>query len=311
MYNIKSLSEINKLFVAQHYGILQDDVDNANNYINLIRKSRSAYVPVVGDIVRYTNKYGEYFGHAHIDIVDKSEAYICYHASSCIYCSRSTKEGFRLSTSGGRWEYIPLDKIRYIGVEKKNFWFFGHCGACANGGITFQASVNVWECDLNEQKFSTKTHDCYYINRNKGNIENRYLYRDSINHKAWETKEDLNAWLRTYRAFVLPGHHDNQIIAWTYKEHVHHVSPKEFDKVNGINDVELINGSRMMCKRIYDDEHFIVHTYYVWYWEDPAMPDFVERSNYQNQYRRRYECAAEVYQYARNEIASGKTEAII
>lgn len=310
MYNIESLSEINMGFISSHYEILQDDVEIANDYINLIRNSRSAYIPVIGDIVRYTNKYGEYFEHAHIDVVDEKEVYICYHANSCIYRSHSMKEGFRLSTSGGRWEYIPINKMRYVGVQKKRFWFFGHCGACADGGINFQASVNVWECDLNEQPFSTKTHDCYYINCSKENERARYLYRDVINHKSWETKKDLNAWLRTYRGVIFSGNYDGQIIAWTYKEKVHHVSPKEFDTINGVNDVEMVNGSRMMCKRVYDDEHFIVHTYYVWYWEDLSMPDFTERAIYQNKYRKRYECTAEIYQYARNEIASEKIEPI-
>ena len=50
----------------------------------------------------------------------------------------------------------------------------------------------------------------------------------------------------------------------------------------------LMNGLRY-CKRIYDDKNFILHTYFVWYWEDPSMGTFDEAAAKQNEIRKKYE----------------------
>lgn len=300
-YTIESLSKINTRFLSTHYKLIESDVDMVNNYVELIKLSRDTSMPVIGDIVRYTNEYGEYYENAHIDIIDDGMAYICEHANPYINHSENGKISFM--TSGGRWEYIPIDKCTYVGTEEKNFWHFGHCGGCADGGVDFMATVNVWECNMNQQPFSTKTHNKYYVSYSKEPNEYGYRFVDGINHKAWKTREDFNAWLRTYRG-VITDKNDCSLIVWAYKEREHHVSPATYDRIIGINDIAMVNGCRM-CKRIYDDKHFTVRTYYVWYWNDSDM-SWEE----QNEFRKRYECSGLPYQYARHELASGKVDPI-
>lgn len=287
-HTIESLKDNNGRFLGTHYRLTEADADMANEYTVLIEKSRSKLIPKAGDVVRYTNEYGEYYSFAHIDSVEGKEAYICVSASPFIHRSSNTN-GFSFSTSGGPWYYIPTERMRYVGTDEKKFWNFGHCGACADGGIYFNATVNVWEYDENKMKYSTKERDKYFIYHHEEKTDLGYHYtahRNSMSSHAWRTESDLQAWLRTFRADVEPGY--NCLVAWTYKEIQYHVSPDEFEKIDGIEDTMRCNGVRK-CKRIYDDEKFIVHTYFVWYWEDPTMGDFYEQMAKQNEIRKQYE----------------------
>lgn len=310
-HTIESLKKSNGRFLGTHYRLTEADVDLANKYTNLIEKSRSKLIPKAGDIVRYTNEYGDYSHFAHIDNIVEEEAYICASANPSIHTSNNN-DGFSFSTSGGPWYYIPTNKMEYVGTEEKEFWDFGHCGACADGGIYFKATVNVWECNENKMKYSTKERDKYYIYHHEEKTDCGYHYtahRNSMSAHAWRTENDLQAWLRTFRADIEQGY--NCFIAWAYKEIQHHVSPDEFEKIDGIEDTMLCNGARM-CKRIYDDENSTVHTYFVWYWEDPTMGDFYKQAAKQNEIRKQYELgwSGKENSYATNELLNGTVSPI-
>lgn len=75
-YTIDTLREINARFCGSHI-LINYDVDKANMYVELIENTRSEKIPSVGDCVRYTNEYGDYYGAAHIEKADVNEVYIC------------------------------------------------------------------------------------------------------------------------------------------------------------------------------------------------------------------------------------------
>lgn len=310
MYTLETLTEINQRFVGSHFNLMQSDVDMANKHIEVIEKSRSKETPKIGDIVRYTNKYGEYYHSAMIDSIDGNDVVLCERGSSYISLTEDEKD-ILLSTSGGSFPHTTIDKFKYIGTTERRFWRFGHCGACADGGIEFYAKVNVWECDINEQEFSTKTHDKYYVSYSKESFGINYHFsasNDATSSHAWRNEQDLQAWLRTFRAKIQKGNGVNSFVAWTYKHIEHQVSPSEYEKINGIEDVMCCNGNRK-CKRVYEDENFTVHTYFVWYWEDDSIEDWRERSIIQNELRKQWEVhySVPVNIYAHEEIRQKKS----
>lgn len=312
MYTLETLSEINQRFLSTHYELLQTDVDKANECIELIEKSRTTEKPMRGDIVRYTTENGEYYAHAFIESIQDGQAYTAEHSSVYAYANEEFEDGFSCQVSaGGAFHYIPVDHMVYIGTEEKRFWHFGHCGGCADGGIDFYATVNVWECNLNKGRYSTKTHNKYYIYYDPKPEKRNSPYHFTTNGKAWKTEEDFQAWLRTFRGVVEPGNWDNQLIVWTYKSVEHHCSPAEYEDLNIPEDTFLMNGSIRRCKRIYDDKHYIVHTYYVWYWDDPEK-DFYERAAEQNEIIKNYSFDWREHrkenEYAREELKSGKIQ---
>lgn len=309
MYTLKTLSEINQRFLSAHYELLQTDVNKANKCIELIEKSRTTEKPMCGDIVRYTTENGEYYAHAFIESIQDGQAYIAEHSSVYACANEEFEDGFSCHVSaGGAFHYIPVDHMVYIGTEEKRFWHFGHCGGCADGGIDFYATVNVWECNLNKGRYSTKTHNKYYIYYDPEPEKRKSPYHFTTNGKAWKTETDFQAWLRTFRGIVEPGNWKNQLIVWTYKNVEHHCSPEEYEDLNAPEDTFLMNGSIRRCKRIYDDKNFIVHTYYVWYWDDPEK-DFYERATEQNATIKSYEFDWREHrkenEYAREELKRG------
>ena len=118
MINIKELKSIQYDY---NYDITEKEVEKANNYIELMRKEReSTDKPVAGDIVKFTNKYGDYYEMAHIDQVFDDEVYICESAYiPFIHIRRDEKIGF--STSGGSWCYRDFKNFKKIETSNKMF----------------------------------------------------------------------------------------------------------------------------------------------------------------------------------------------
>ena len=198
-----------------------------------------------------------------------------------------------------------------IFTNKRTEIYRGNCGGCADGAIDFIAEVSLWEyvdsknpfVSENGYKFTTKDFDKQYISFNPKDSPCVYFGEDC----AWKSKTDLYAYLRTYRAEIFKGHWQNQFIIWTWKEKQHHVSPTEFDSLKLEEDTFLMNGDIMKCKRKYDEITHTVHTYYVWYWDDPTK-DFFEASAEQNKIREKYytlDRRTPTYIVAREEIKSG------
>lgn len=312
MYTLETLSEINARFLNSHYELTESDVEKVNACIELLEKSRTPERPMPGDIVQYTDEHGEYYPHAFIEKIEDGKAYIAEHANAYIDLNKESENGISIFVSaGGAFHYIPLEQMIYTGKQtERRFWHFGHCGECADGGIDFYATVNVWECDLNTGRYSTKTHDKYYIYYDSEPEKRHSHYHFTTNGKAWETKADFQAWLRTVRGVVEPSE-TKLFVVWTYKQAEHHLSPVEYEDLNIPEDTFLMNGSIRRCKRIYDDKHYIVHTYYVWYWDDPEK-DFYERAAEQNEIIKSYSFDWREHrkenEYAREELKSGKIQ---
>lgn len=308
-YTIDTLREINARFCGSHI-LMNYDVDKANMYVELIENTRSEKTPSIGDCVRYTNEYGDYYGAAHIEKADANEIYICERPYTPFVHEYEGR--ISCNTSGGAWTHLPTRELKYIGKIEKRFCDWGNCGGCADGAIDFIAEVNLWEyvdsknpfVSENGYKFTTKDFDKQYISFNPKD-DSPYVYFGE--GCAWKSKTDLYAYLRTYRAEIFKGHWQNQFIVWTWKEKQHHVSPTEFDRLKLEEDTFLMNGDIMRCKRKYDEITYTVHTYYVWYWDDPTK-DFFEASAEQNKIREKYytlDRKTPTYIVAREEIMSG------
>lgn len=306
-YTVETLKKENYHFDYEH-GITESDVMKVNKIIDAIENSRSTERIQVGDVVQYTNEYGEYFPHAMItNIYDNTE--ICENGN--MYTNIHEGE-FCHSTSGGSFSHHEMKGFTYIGKTTRTFWTFGHNGACANGGVYFTTTVNLWECNDNKEMFSTKTHDKYYLSYRKSDSDYQYFASKSggMSDNAWRTAKEMQAWLRTKRAIVTGENTWGGAIIWTYKEVKHHCSNTEYDALNVTEDIFLMNGSKRRCKRVYDDENCIIHTYFVWYWEDDSQ-EFYARMSAQNKIIDSYKVdysTNKVNKIALEELRSGKVK---
>ena len=305
-YTLETLKKENELFDS-YYGLDESDVKKVNRIIEMIERSRSIDVIQKYDVVEYTNEYGEYFPKATATMKRGENIELCENAGVHLSICDSKLCG---SVSGGAFNHHKENEFAYKGMSSNTFWTWGNAGACANGGIYFTATVNLWECNDNKEMFSTKTHDKYYLSYRKAENNGDYQYfasKAGMNSYAWRTKEDMQAWLRTKRAVVTEKNTWGGAVIWTYKEIEHHLSDIEFDALNAHEDIFLMNGSKRRCKRVYDDKNYILHTYFVWYWEDDTQ-EFYTRMNNQNKIIDSYEVdyrKNEVNKIALEELRSG------
>ena len=306
MYTKETLAEINQRFLNSHYFIDEYDVEKANRYVYLLESTRSTATPQPGDIVRYTNKWGDYYAHAHIESInEEGGAHICESPYVPFSWADADNKKMLFSTSGGAWGRIETNRMTYVGTEKKTFCDWGHCGPCANGAIDFEATVSVWEFDEHEMPYTTKTHNKMFIYRRKDVDE--YGYKYVGDGRAWKDDLELQAWLETVRGEIIPAL-GNQTIVWYWKQKEVHVSPAEYEALNLPEDTMICNGSRR-CKREYDEENHTVITYFVWYWEAPEMGDWREQVTKQNEIREKLYAipcmAAKENELARRKIQTG------
>lgn len=305
-YTLETLKKENELFDS-YYGLDESDVEKVNRIIEMIERSRSIDVIQKYDVVEYTNEYGEYFPKATATMKRGGNIELCENAGVHLSICDSKLCG---SVSGGAFNHHKENEFAYKGMSSNTFWTWGNAGACANGGIYFTATVNLWECNDNKEMFSTKTHDKYYLSYRKAENNRDYQYfasKAGMNIYAWRTEEDMQAWLRTKRAVVTEKNTWGGAVIWTYKEIEHHLSDIEFDALNAQEDIFLMNGSKRRCKRVYDDKNYILHTYFVWYWEDDTQ-EFYARMNIQNKIIDSYDVdyrKNEVNKIALEELRSG------
>lgn len=292
MYTKESLAKVNGRFLGTHYALSDSDVDKANEFVELIESTRSEIKPMPGDVILLTNHYGEYYPHARLEFIgdDRYGGNVCERAST--YISKED-DGIVCNSSGGAWCNVPVSKLKYVGTTGTRFWFFGHCGACADGGIDIYANVSLWEYKDPEWKseYTTKDYDKVYISYSPKEEDNYHwrVTRESMSHCAFETKEDYKAWLHTYRGVVEKGNLQNQYVAWIWKQENHgNLSPAEYDALDLPEDTMMMNGLRR-CKRKYDKTTHTVHTYYVWYWNEDTDEHYSDRYMRQNELRKAYE----------------------
>lgn len=316
-YTVEALKKINSRFCSSHY-LQESDVYMANRYVELIENSRSETEPCIGDIVQYTNEYGDYYMNAHIEnVYEDGKINICENPYVPFIGVNVDNNGILCNTSGGAWCNIPIAKLKYIGKREKTFCHWGNCGACADGAVEFKANVSVWEYSSGENRFISKINNKPYTTKEFERMKIHYCpnRKDSPyiyfgDAMAWKTDLELQAWLRTYRAEVFDWG-GNGMFVWYWKEERHSISPAEFEDMDLPEDTLMNNARILRCKRKYDENTHTIHTYWVWYWDEPDK-DWREAAMEQNKIRDELytlDWKTPVNQYATKEITSGKVEA--
>lgn len=143
-YSLATLLPLNKLYDHEHR-LTQDDVDAANARVRHIERTRDPHIPKVGDRVRYTTRYGDFYAHALIDAVrEDGTLSICL----CPYVPFiwPTPDGIGCSASGGPFTDVAPRDLQPADVVQGDFKEWGHCGACGSGAVCFEAEVRQWTC---------------------------------------------------------------------------------------------------------------------------------------------------------------------
>lgn len=243
-------------------GITEADLRLVNGIINKIEQTRTRK-PQPLDIVEYTNTYGGYYPNAMIDgdFYRNGSTALCECGSACVSVS---KDGTLCKcVSGGAFQVIDKDKLRYIGKKEKRFWTFSTLGAGPQHALYFKAEVSCFELNLREEplkKYTTKDYDYIFVH-DWGDRTSDCGYKYTVTkgpypHCAFRTEEELNEYLSLYEAVEEP-YFDNDSLRkkyWLLKSAFVSVwTEDEFEKIKSDRtEKSLFNGRHVPTKYIKD-----------------------------------------------------------
>jgi hypothetical protein len=262
LYSLESLRPLNVVFDSEHR-LEQSDVDIVNKRIKLIESMRGA-LPCPGDMIEYTNEYGEYVKNAQIWSYDAATEQVSFYAYPHVPYVFLANGGTGVSfDSGGAMEtVVEAAALTYVGKRDKVFKTFGHCGVTGHGAVCFQAQVNVWEYTAPNQRhpgYSTKDwrkQSITYVEKPDDGSSYHYYGLDF----AFRTAAELQRWKKTYKAVEFPGAEPNNMILFLYRETDRLISRKEWNALVLPLDTRFVNGL-IHVKVLYDDEAHLVTVY--------------------------------------------------
>jgi len=265
MYTLESLKPLNASFdVTQRLD--QSDVEMVNRFVKLIESTRREK-PCPGDIIEYTDEYGDYSQNAHIQAFDGEPGQLsictCPYVPFVFY--EDDGQGVYFNTGGGPWTSVDSAALTYIGKREKLFIVFCHNILPGKGSVCFKATVNVWEHIAPDQKhpgYSTKEWARQFMSYvEKPHDGSEYRYYGNFNQGlVFKTATDLQHWKITYKAVGFPGESPNSSVLFHYREIDRLVSREEWDALDLPLDTRFVNGI-IHVKVAYDDNAHTITVY--------------------------------------------------
>lgn len=286
-YTKESLLFLNHSYHSKHI-LTQEDVDKVNFFKAMIEATRTKTYPQVGDIIEYTDKRGRFFPGAHVETKLRGELNICEKPYEP-FVSAVYRETLHTTTSGGSWLKIPTE-LKYVGSQNKIFVIWGHKGACGDGAVRFEAEVSVWEHNVSETDFTTKTHDRFsytlYTEQEQSSCRPFAVINgdDNLTRHSFDSNQELQLWLKTFDGTLVPV---SDLIGtsgsvWTPKLKKECVPVGEYLQIDAhCLDTQRFNGYVQQCKRI--REGHTLTTYYPYQADAIKLPEANEYEWAQNQ----------------------------
>ena len=215
-YSRETLLPMNTLYDHEHC-LTQEDVDAANALVRHIERTRNPFVPQVGDRVRYTTRYGDFYGNALIEAVREGGTLsICL----CPYVPFvwRTADGIGCAVSGGPFTVVAPKVLQPAESVQGDFCDWGHCGACGNGAVRFCAEVPLWEYREPEPlygDFSTAKWRKISLYKDTENLHGDLYRGDCI---SFRTEEEFRRFLSDCEGTMFPVPDSQSVIVWCYRD---------------------------------------------------------------------------------------------
>ena len=259
-YSIETLREWNVSYDHEHW-LTQEDVDMANSYVQLIERTRSEVTPQIGDRLIYVSRHGDYYGNALIDGADTEQGLLSVCEQPYVPFVWKEEDCIRLSVSGGAFHHINPQEMKFLKWTEGAFKDWGHCGACANGSVTFFAKVPLWfyaEPNPMYGNFTTETYRKFYLNKRKEQEEGNLYHGDGI---AFRNEAEFRQFLKDYEGTVFMGNWEKQIVVWCFRREYVFLLSTEWEKIDAPAEERRLNFHPEQVKIIKDMEKHITYFY--------------------------------------------------
>lgn len=260
-YSLETLLPLNELYHHDHR-LTQEDVDMANKLVRHIERTRNPHVQKVGDRVRYTTRYGDFYGNALLEAVREDGTFsICL----CPYVPfvGVTAGGIGCAVSGGPFTVVAPHALYPAGTVQGDFCDWGHCGACGNGAVRFCAEVPLWEYREPEPLYGDFTTERWRKIRLHKDPERRDgdLYRGDCIYFRGE--EEFRQFLSDYEGTVFSAPDPASVIVWCYRDEERAVSPEEWEALDAPVAERRLYNAPQSVKLVKDRERHTTVCYYI------------------------------------------------
>ncbi len=239
-YSRETLLPINTLYDHEHH-LTQEDVDMANKLVRHIEHTRNPRIPQVGDQVRYTTRYGDFYDNALIEAVrEDGMRSICL----CPYVPFvwTTSDGIGCAVSGGPFTAVMPQALKPSGAVQGDFCDWGHCGACGNGVVRFCTEVLLWEYREPEPlygDFTTEKWRKISLYKDTENLRGDLYRGDCISFRA---EVEFRRFLSDYEGTVFAAPDTKSVIVWCYRDEQTAVSQEEWNALEApVSERRLYN----------------------------------------------------------------------
>lgn len=250
-YTLASLLPLNGAYDREHQ-LRQDDVDHVNGLVQLIEELRTDQQLRVGDRIRYTDRYGDFYAFALVEKEIDGGFVIC--GNPYVPFVSPSEHGISLDVSGGPFFELQQDTARFIGWGLGDFKDWGHCGPCGNGAVTFEARVGFWEyqeADPIYGEFSTESWRRIYLHRSQKADADLY----SGGGLSFRDEAAFQRFLDEFEGTVFDGPLPDQIVVWCFRERLQGVSRRKWEAIEGpvegrrifnkIQEVKIVKNPKM------------------------------------------------------------------
>ena len=240
-YSIETLRAWNVSYDNEH-GLTQKDVDMANSYVELIERTRSEITPQIGDRLVYVTEDGDYYGNALIENRHHTkEGHLSICEQPYVPFVWEQDGNIRLSVSGGAFHGVNPEDMKFLKWTEGAFKDWGHCGACANGAVTFIAKVPLWfyaEPNPKYGNFTTETYRKFYLTKDtSGSARNLYQGFDA----AFSDEKEFQQFLKDYEGTVFKGNWENNIVVWCFRREYVFLPLAEWEKIDAPAEERRLN----------------------------------------------------------------------
>ena len=252
---------MNTLYDHEHH-LTQEDVDMANKLVRHIEHTRNPRIPQVGDQVRYTTRYGDFYDNALIEAVrEDGMRSICL----CPYVPFvwTTSDGIGCAVSGGPFTAVMPQALKPSGAVQGDFCDWGHCGACGNGAVRFCAEVPLWEYREPEPlygDFSTEKWRKVSLHKEPERRDGDLYRGDCISFRA---EEEFRQFLSDYEGTVFAAPDTKSVIIWCYRDEQTAVSQEKWDALDAPVTERRIYNAPQPVKLVKDHGRHTTVCYFV------------------------------------------------
>ena len=259
-YTLETLLGMNVMYDAEHT-LTQEDVDMVNSLVETIEKSRSAYIPQIGDRAIYVERNGDYYGNALIEKKRGDKLGVCLDPYVPFVWKQEPSIG--VNVSGGPFKHVGSGEWKLEGWTEGDFKEWGHCGPRANGTVRFSARVPLWsysEPDPLYGDFTTRTWRKVCLNKRSGCKEGSLYQGDGI---AFHSEEEFYEYVCDHEGTTFPGIWPTQIVLWCFNHENRYLLPADWHELNADATERRFSGSPEQVKIVKDIEKHTTIFYHI------------------------------------------------